>query len=149
MAWHAFTHAKLQITMAWRLWFWLDAATALAQGPIDWSVFSARLGSPESPPPTTGRRWLGVAAELAGVTPPPDLAPARPYPLVRMMEWRLRAFRARRAVRVKLVDEATRAEAGLGMAPLNTGRALPIHLRRRLASVAARIAYALWSAGRR
>ena len=148
MAWHAYTHAKLRTPEAWRLWFWLDGATSLSQPGIDWDAFTARLHLPEAPPVQTGLRWLGAAAELAGVRLPPSLAAPRPYPLTRMLEWRLRAFRKfGRAMRVKLVDEATRMEAGLGFAPL-AGNAWPLHLRRRAASVAARIAYAVWSAGR-
>lgn len=150
MAWHALTHAKLERASAWRLWFWLDAATALALGTIDWQTIVDRLGSPESPEPDAARRWLGVAADLAGVALPPALAPTRPYPWARMLQWRLGAFASRwgRAVRSKLVEEATRAEAGLGLVPLADRGALPVHLRRRLASVAARLVYAVWSAGR-
>ena len=148
MAWHAYTHAKLGTSEAWRLWFWLDGATTLAQPGIDWDVFTARLHLPEAPPIQYGLRWLGAAAQLAGVTLPPSLAAARPYPLTRMLEWRLGAFRKfGRAMRAKLVDEATRMEAGLGYAPL-AGSAWPLRLRRRAASMAARLAYAVWSAGR-
>ena len=148
MAWHAYTHAKLGTPEAWRLWFWLDGATTLAQPGIAWRTFTERLTLPEAPAPDQGLRWLGAAAALAGVTLPPALTAPRPYPLLRMLEWRLRAFRTfGRKVRWKLVDEATRMEAGLGFAEL-AGRALPFHLRRRLASMAARLAYAVWSAGR-
>ncbi len=148
MAWHAYTHAKLETPEAWRLWFWLDGAVTLAQPGIQWTTFTERLMLPEAPPPGQGLRWLGAAAQLAGVTLPPALAAREPYPLRRMLEWRLGAFRTfGRAVRSKLVDEATRMEAGLGYARLSGG-ALPLHLRRRLASMAARMAYAVWSAGR-
>jgi hypothetical protein len=54
-----------------------------------------------------------------------------------------------RALREKLIDEATRAEADIGLAPAVAGRGVTLHARRRLATIAARLGYALWRAASR
>src|SRR5688572_22283011 len=129
MLWHALTHAKIGTPEAWRVRFWLDGATAMALEPIDWTVIETRLASPESPGPQS-LRWLHAASRVAGRTLPDGLA-RRPYPLARMLDWRLGVCRPHwgRAVREKLVDEATRSEAHIGVA-----------------NIAARLGYGLWRA---
>jgi hypothetical protein len=150
LLWHALTHAQIADPVAWRLRFWLDAATAMAVEPPDWDVIAVRLGGPESPGPTAAL-WLDAAAALAGVVLPPAIAPRR-YPLERMLTWRVSVYGRRalgRALREKLIDEATRAEAGIGLAPAVAGRGVTLHARRRLATIAARLGYALWRAASR
>jgi hypothetical protein len=158
MTWHALTHAKAMYPPGWRLRFFLDAATAMALGPLDWPVIMNRMDSSESTDPTAARRWLAAAADLAGVALPEALAPARPYAQALMLEWRLRVCGTRLglAARGELLTESTRAALGLGWAPLVTARPLRIRVRRRLVrvarrrlvNVAARVAYAVWGAGR-
>lgn len=147
LLWHALTHAKVETPTAWRLRFWLDGSTAMVLAPVDWDVITGRLATPETPGPLS-LPWLHAAAALAGVTPPPALA-ARPYPLKRILQWRLAVYQRRalgRALREKLIDEATRTEAGFGLAPLVAGRAVTVRARRRVATIAARLGYALWRA---
>jgi len=149
LLWHALTHAGVGGPNAWRLRFWLDGATALALEPIDWSLIAERLAGPESPGPAA-TRWLHAAASLAGMPLPPELSP-RPYPLADILQWRVSVWRREswgRAVREKLLDEATRTEAGISLAPLAGGRGFMVHVRRRLATIAARLGYLLWRAAR-
>ena len=152
LLWHGLTHAKPSEPGAWVLRFWLDAASLLAAPAVDWMTIAQRLGGAELPDRERAERWLAAAAQLAGVTLPTALAPRRPDPLLRLMAWRLTVF-ARAGMnaswRSKLLDEATRAELGVGVAPLIGGRSWPIVLRRRTASVSARLLYGAWRAATR
>jgi hypothetical protein len=149
LLWHALTHAEIHDPAGWRLRFWLDAATALALGPVEWSLIEPRLGTPELPHRDAGRRWLQAASTLAGIVLPAALESRDRYPLQRIVQWRL-ALQATpllgRALREKLVDESTRAEMGAGLAPPAPGRALSLQLRHRAATVAARLGYIVWRA---
>jgi hypothetical protein len=152
LLWHAVTHADVGESFGWSLRYWLDAASVLAAQRVEWHTIDARLGSRELPSRARALRWLDVAGRLAGAPVPAHLAPTKPFPMQRVIEWRLGAL-ARRTRRVqwteKLIDEATRIEAGLGFAPLVGARSWPIHLRRRTASLLARGGYYTWRALRR
>jgi hypothetical protein len=151
LLWHALTHAKPSEPAAWALRYWLDAAAILAASDVAWVAIAARMAGRELPDLARAQMWLSAAAQLAGVTLPAVVAPPRRFPLLRLVGWRL-AVLARpepTAWRQKLLDEAARAELGLGPAPLVAGRSWPIHVRRRTASLLARGVYRAWQALRR
>jgi hypothetical protein len=152
LLWHALTHADVSQSFAWSLRYWLDAASVLAAQPVEWHTIDSRLGSAELPDRVRALRWLDVASTLAGTPVPTPLAAREAFPLRRLVQWRLAilAPRRRRAQWTeKLMDEGTRVEAGLGLAPLVAGRSWPIHIRRRTASLLARGGYFAWRVARR
>jgi hypothetical protein len=151
LLWHALTHAMVSANQprgpgAWLLRYWLDASAIMAAAEVDWSAIASRLGGPELPDGARARAWLSAAAQLAGAKTPASLAPDRAVPLQRLLAWRLWVFgRGSKATwQEKLLDEATRAESGLGLAPLVAGRSWPIHVRRRAATLLARGTYVAW-----
>jgi hypothetical protein len=149
MFWHTLTHAAGDGTRAFRLHYLLDAAVLMACGDtIFWDVVVERLESNEIRARDALLRWLQAATELAGAPLPSRLGPLpRPFPMARMLEWRLAAFRRagdRPRLLEKLLEEGTRVEAGMPMQELVRGKELSIHARRRSASVVARGAYYAW-----
>ena len=151
LLWHALTHAKPSDPAAWILRYWLDASAVLAASDVDWMGIAARMAAGELADPPRARMWLSAAGQLAGVALPASVAPLRPFPLLRLVRWRL-AVPARpdaTSWREKLLDEATRTELGFGPAPFVAGRSWPIHVRRRTASLLARGSYYAWRVLRR
>jgi hypothetical protein len=147
LLWQAITHADVARPAGWSLRYWLDAASVLAAQPVEWDTIDRRLRSTVPPGRALALRWLSVAGLLAGADPPPALTPLVPLAVERLISWRL-AVLARGGSpmgwREKLLDEGTRAEVGLPLAPLVSGRAWPIHVRRRSATLLARAAYVAW-----
>ena len=147
LLWQAITHADVTWTAGWSLRYWLDAASVLAAQPVEWETILARLQSMSPWERALAFRWLAVAIRLAGTPLPPAVARVAPLDFLGLVTWRLAMltrFRRSASWRQKLLDEATRAEAGLGLAPLVGGRAWPVHARRRAATLAARAAYLAW-----
>jgi hypothetical protein len=146
LLWQALTHADITQPDGWSLRYWLDAASVLAAQPVQWETIAARLQSAPPRERALALRWLAVAVRLAGAAAPPTMAAAIPLELDSLVAWRLGVLTAGIPAgwRVKLLEEATRAQVGLGLAPLVDGRAWPIHVRRRIASLAARATYLTW-----
>jgi len=147
--WHTLTHAAGDRTHAFRLHHLLDAAVLMAgSGAIYWDVIDERLHSREIRERDPILRWLQAAAELAGVSLPLHLrSMPRPFPTLRMLRWRLAAFRRagdRPRLLEKLLEEGTRIEAGMPLQELVKGKKLTLHARRRSASMVARGAYYTW-----
>jgi hypothetical protein len=151
--WHTLTHAAGDGTSAFRLHHMLDAAVLMASDAvIYWDVVGERLEAGEIRNRDVLLRWLQAAAELAGVSLPlrlPEMP--RPFPMLRVLKWRLSALRRagdRPRLLEKLLEEGTRVEAGMPMQELVKGKDLTIHARRRTASMVARGAYHTWRAVR-
>jgi hypothetical protein len=147
LLWQAITHAEVTEPSGWSLRHWLDAAAVLAAQPVEWETVEARLQSMTPHERGLALRWLSVAVRLAGAAPPPTLIPPVPFAVERLASWRVAVFAgiSRSATwKEKLLEEGTRAEVGLPLAPLVGGRAWPIHVRRRSATVLARAAYLTW-----
>jgi hypothetical protein len=157
LLWHALSHAVQEGVYGFRLRHLLDAAAVLASAaPVNWDVILMRLEveqllDEESRRPADRRqvvRWLGCAARLAGATVPPELVgDAEEYPLEMVLRWELAVLQHAaigRAATEKLLEEATRCEAGLPLTPAVRSRALPIRWRRRVAAAGARGMYLLW-----
>ena len=147
--WHTLTHAAGDHTNAFRLHYLLDAAVLMASdAAIYWDVIGERLNSREIRNRDTLLRWLQASAELAGVPLHLHLGTMpRPFPMLRVLKWRLAAFRRagdRPRLLEKLLEEGTRIEAGMPMQELVKGKVLTLHARRRTASTVARGAYYTW-----
>lgn len=152
LLWHGTTHALSHGPRAFLLRFFLDAASILAvDAEIDWAMLDHRLDTAEVPGRRRAVAWLGAAAWLAGTDLPNEIARnVVPFPLHRVMRWRLEALRRRwtgKRITEKLLDEGTRAEAGMPLTPSVPGKPLRIRLRRRGAAVVARSAYLTWRIG--
>lgn len=152
LLWHTVAHAlRTPSGGAFRLRFLLDAASLWAGGDqIDWGRIAGRLAAGEVPHTILARRWLAAAAWLAGRTPPADVvADAAPFDLHRALRWRSRVCRVFASgpaiwgpapasrVRRLLIQEATRARAGLPLAAASVGRWA--------AAGVARICFQAWS----
>jgi len=147
LLWHALVHARATSGPGWSLRYWLDAASVLAAGPVDWDTIVSRLDSGEPPGRTIAARWLSAATWLAGVHDPTACGASTPLALERLVAWRLAVLTHRDpdgSWTEKLLDEGTRAEAGLGLAPLIAGRAWPVRARRRVATLLARGVHSGW-----
>lgn len=147
--WHTLTHAAADHSMAFRLHHMLDAAVLMASdAAIYWDVITERLESRELRNRDALLRWLQAAAELAGVPLPIRVGSMpRPFPMLRVLRWRLAAFRRagdRPRLLEKLLEEGTRIEAGMPMQELVKGKELSLHARRRTASMVARGSYYTW-----
>ena len=149
LLWHGITHGVFHEARAYRLRFLLDATAILASDvTIDWSTIDQRLDSVETDNREQTVAWLGAAAWLAGVTLPEQITKGvKPFPLRRVMRWRLVVFRNKRLtprMREKLLEEGTRVEAGMSQLPTIPGSSLPVRMRRRTAAAAARASYLTW-----
>jgi len=147
LLWQALTHADVTGPDGWSLRYWLDAASVLAAQPVDWNTIDSRLQSVPARVRTLALRWLSVACRLAGTAAPPLLTPPVPFHVERLVTWRLLVLAGGGTPlgwKEKLLDEGTRSEVGLPLAPLVSGRAWPIHVRRRSATLLARTAYLVW-----
>lgn len=149
LLWHSIAHAQNDGVNAWRLKCFQDAAVLMTDDDeIDWEMIADRLKSVEIKDRTLTMRWLGAAAELAGRPLPEALAPLpRPFPLLRILRWRLAVWRRtaeRPRLLDKLLDEGTRAELHLPMQEQVAGIGPGQRLRRRSATMVARSFYYLW-----
>jgi hypothetical protein len=149
--WHGTTHAVFHNAHAFRLRFFLDAASILATDtPLDWGIVEPRLDSAEVPGRERAVAWLGAAAWLAGTALPGEMSDGvPPFPLKRVLRWRLVVLKRLRLggrMAEKLLDEGTRAEVGMPVTPAVRSRALPIRIRRRTAAFVARWSYYAWRA---
>ena len=93
--WSATAHSLLIPDLAFLLVFLFDAAVVWASGvPLDWPEIAHRLADKEIVDATAAGAWLGAAATLAGVEPPPALSGyVMPYDLERALELRLAVLR--------------------------------------------------------
>jgi hypothetical protein len=152
MLWQSVVHAEIDGSSAYDLRHFQDAAVLLAAADLDWSVILARFTAPEIGNLSRMKGWFAAAAWLAGISLPAALqAGGKAFNLERALRWRYTACRLagpRRRVTEMLVDEATRAEAGLGMAQCLAGTPLPLRARRRIATTLARAGYLGWRAAR-
>ena len=150
LLWHALTNAMAQGTKAWRLRFFLDAASVLAgHEPITWEIIGGRLDAGEVAAQGAPRRWLDAAAQLAGVDIPPGiLGGVAPYDVVHALRWRLNVLRQRRphGLGGRLLEEGTRRELGYPLAPKAPNTGIYKRTRRRLGGLAARMIYNVWRA---
>ena len=150
LLWHGLTHAVLQNGLhAWRLRFLLDCAAILAgTDAIQWDRLFARLAEAEVDS-VAGARWLGAASALAGVASPVPLrGSGGPFDVRLALGWR-RTVLARggdRGFTGRLLEEGTRAEIGLGVAPTVEGVGRYRQTRRWIAGRVARAAYRAWRA---
>ena len=147
LLWHALTHAEVGRPDGWSLRYWLDAVSVLAAQPADWGIIEIRLRDVTRRERALALRWLSVACRLAGAAAPPDLTAEAPIAMERLVSWRLAVLangRLSAGWTEKLLDEGTRTEVGLPLAPLVSGRAWPIHVRRRSAAFLARSAHFIW-----
>ena len=152
LLWHGLTHGLVwgggpASPAAWVLRYGLDTAAIHAVAKVDWGLIAQRLGGPELPDGDRARMWLSAASQLSGLPLPASVAPQQPFPLLRLISWRLAAFASRMVTprwRTKLLDEATRMELQLPPAELDPGQRWHVILRRRTASLAARGAYGGW-----
>jgi hypothetical protein len=155
LVWQALSHGVADGVRGFHLKAFLSIAAILAECPsIEWTMLEARLANNEVLDNETGRpsahervvRFLGVAAELSGTTLPEALVPRSRADLRPLLRWRGRVLRSRfsEAVRDRLLEEASRKEAMLPIAPAVRGRGLMRAVRRRLSSVVARSCYVAW-----
>ena len=148
LLWHGLTRSLFSGAAGFRLRRLLDAAAILAsRESIDWDTVAARLDAAEDVIPSHARAWLRAAAGLAGCDLPASARGAcAPFDLESALEWRLvalaRAGNGRFAER--LLDEGTRTELGLGVAPVFAGTGTVSQTRRWVAGRAARLAYRAW-----
>lgn len=149
LLWHAIAHAQHDGINAWRLKCFQDAAVLMTEdSDIDWELIADRLNSVEIKDRTRTMRWLAASADLAGRPLPENLAPIpKAFPLLRMLRWRLAAWRRaaeRPRLLEKLLDEGTRAELALPMQEQVAGIGSGQRVRRRSATVVARSLYYAW-----
>jgi hypothetical protein len=148
LLWHAVTHALHHGPWAFRLRFYLDAAVIMASGrEVRWPQIIERLSGTEVPDRSLAARWLYGAAELAGSPLPALGGPVPESPVRNALSWRLSVFGGpvrHQSWQAKLLDEGTRAQLGLELAPLVRTRSVAVQARRRLATIAARGAYYAW-----
>ena len=148
LLWHGLTRALVAGPAGFRLRYFLDAAAVLAsQHAIDWERVAARLDAAEDVIPSHARAWLRASAELAGCDLPASVRGAcAPFDLERALAWRLAAIARAGTGRFaeRLLDEGTRAELGLGVAPVIAGTGPYSQIRRWLAGRTASLAYGAW-----
>jgi hypothetical protein len=155
LLWQALSHAVSDGTRGFRLRTFHSMAVVLASdAAINWSLVSERLATNEilAADRSTAadheqvREILGVAAALAGVGLPAAFTPRVLPDLARLLLWRARVLSSSHgeSVRDRLLEEALRVEAHLPLTPATRGFGLWRGLRRRGASVVARLAYRAW-----
>jgi hypothetical protein len=148
LLWHGLTRALVAGPDGFRLRHFLDAAAILASGAaVDWNRIVTRLAAGEEADPPVARAWLRSAAELAAYDLPASaLGACAPFDLVRALSWRLAVLaRGRDAgFAARLLEEGTRTELGMGVAPVVEGTGPFLKTRRWVAGRAARIAYGAW-----
>jgi hypothetical protein len=150
LLWHGLTHALQVGPEGFRLRYFLDGASVLAsRAPIDWDRIAARIAVGEDADPRSAHAWLRAAAALAGSDLPSSIrGPSHTFDLVRALAWRL-AVLARRGdagLGGRLLEEGSRVELGLGVAPVVAGTGPLSQTRRWAAGRVARLAYRSWRA---
>jgi hypothetical protein len=149
LLWHSIVHAQNDGINGWRLKCFQDAAVLMGEDSgVDWEMIGERLKSAEIKDRSGAMRWLAAGADLAGRPLPEQLAPLpKPFPVLRMLRWRLAAWRRaaeRPRLLEKLLDEGTRAELFLPMQEQVEGIGSGHRVRRRGATVVARSIYYAW-----
>jgi len=150
LLWHALTHAMGDGIRGFALRYFLDVTVLLAAGvELDWPRLAARLAAGEVSDAGAARRWLGAAANLAGVPVPASVtAGAPPFDTPTALNWRI-AVLARRTdtgFGARLLEEGTRTELGMPPAEVLPESGVFKQTRRWLASRAGRVAYRAWRA---
>lgn len=153
LLWHGLTHALHAGPAGFRLRYFLDGASILAsRAPIDWDRIAARLAVGEDVDAAPARAWLRTAAILAGCDLPASARElSASFDIVRTLAWRL-AVLARGAdegFAARLLEEGTRVELGLEIAPVVEGTGPFKQTRRFVAGRVARVAYRTWRAATR
>ena len=150
LLWHALSHSLATIDFVaypgLRLRHWLDAAALIgASSHLDWELIRRRVAADECEHPALARAWLRVAFELSGDAPPPFLAATTPpLDLVRLLAWRMEIGSAEpNRWQRKLLEEGTRAEAGLPLEQAAGERGALIRARHGFAAAAARLSWRL------
>ena len=149
LLWHGLTHALQRDVQAWRLRFLLDGAAILAGGDgIAWDALRVRLDAAEVDP-VAATQWLGAAAQLAGVElPAVPRGDRSPFDVPLVLRWRLAVLSrgGDAGFTGRLLEEGTRAELGLRVAPVVKDMGWYRQTRRWLAGRAARVTYRAWRA---
>lgn len=159
LVWQALTHGVADGVRGYTLKSFLSVAAVLAAQPVlDWELMATRLASGEvvrhsEERPVPGeqvRRWLAIAASLAGTTLPTALAPRVTRPLLPLLVWRGGVLSSQLAepLQGRLFEESARVEVGLPLSPAVEGRGWWRAARRRTSSAVARTVYSTWRAVR-
>lgn len=157
LLWQALAHAVEDGPKGYRLCSFLNVAAILAENPpIRWSVVEDRIAAgevwdPEHNRPMPAARligWLATAAELAGTPLPLGLGRGEGIDLERFLRWQEKILRSRlgASARDRLLEEGARSEARMPLSPAVKGTGALLRVRRRTASLAARILYSTWKA---
>jgi len=157
LLWQALSHAVSDGTRGFRLRTFHSMAVVLASDAvIEWPVIAARLTAGEiraADRESTAhaedvREILGIAAWLAGVTLPNAFAPRSRPDFARLLLWRTRVLTSKQSesVRDRLLDESLRVEAHLPLTPATRNFGIARAIRRRGASMVARVVYLAWRA---
>jgi hypothetical protein len=150
LLWHAMSHALQHGTSAWRLRFFLDGAAILAgKEPVMWDIIGQRLDSGEISDESQARRWIDAAGRLANADVPRSITRgAKAFDVLRSINWRLVVLRGHGVDRFggRLIEEGTRRELGIGVAPSEGAQSVYVRTRRRVGGWAARVVYGAWLA---
>ncbi len=157
LLWHGMAHAFIDGADGFRLRTFLDGAAVMASGrSIDWTCITQRIVAGEirdaetatAVPPRLLRRWMATAGMLAGVAAPADFVRDGEYPIARVLHWKSMVLRVNvgRAARDRLIEEAVRSEVGMSLTPSRRGDPAWVRVRRRIATVSARVLYVGWRA---
>ncbi|MGV3707652.1 MAG: nucleotidyltransferase family protein [Gemmatimonas sp.] len=152
LVWQALAHGASDGPEGYTLKAFLSVAAVLAVAPeIAWHTVAARIASREALDNITGlpldperpKRFLALAASLAGASLPADLCPSPPASLIPLLQWRARVLSADhgRAWRGRLLEEAARVETLSPLTPAAAGAGVWAGVRRRAGSVVARGMY--------
>jgi hypothetical protein len=155
LVWQALSHGAADGSEGYTLKAFLSVAAVLtASSGIDWPLIHARIvsnetldgGTQQPVPHERIKRFLDIAAALAGVAVPPLLVARSRVRLEPLLLWRARVLSSNlpRAVKGRLLEESARVEVLQPITPIVTGAGALKNLRRRVSSVVARLAYQLW-----
>lgn len=155
LVWQALASGAADGAGGYRLKAFLSLASVLTVQPaIDWTVIARRLSADEVINnetealinPQSLRRFLDVSATLAGVSVPSAVAPRVRANLGPLLLWRSQMLTSSmgRAARDRLLEESTRVETQLPLTPFVPRVGVLKNVRRRSASIAARLAYHVW-----
>lgn len=130
LCWHALIHSLGDGASGCRLRGFLTVGALLRDEAIDWELLGSRLenervrehDSRHLVPVRAARRWLGVAAWLAGIESPEGIASGSAIPdLIPLLEFRRQRISRRpettaaQARTASWMEEGTRAALGLGL----------------------------------
>jgi hypothetical protein len=151
LLWHGLTHALHAGPAGFRLRYLLDGTSVLASGAeIDWELISARLEAGEDVDAALARAWLGTAALLAGCHLPATVqCSSAAFDIARALGWRLAVLTGGgtdAGFTGRLLEEGTRVELGLDVAPVIRRVGRFKQARRWLAGRVARLVYRAWRA---